>query len=85
MGWSTLALGLADSGAELWWLALPGFVASLLGARFPVATGILEITLLAAGIALLPETHLEWSVVSAALVLGGRALQAVLLLRERGG
>lgn len=83
MGWSTLALGLADSGSELWWLALPGFLAALVGPRAPLATGVVEVVLLAAGIALLPATHLEWSVVAAALVLFGRALQSVLVLRAR--
>ena len=83
MGWATLALALAESGSSLWWVALPGYVAAVVGARAPFVTGAIEITLLAAGIALLPDAYLEWSVVSAGLVLAGRALQTWQLLQER--
>lgn len=85
MGWSTFALGLAESGGRAWWLTIPGFLASLFGARFPIASLLVEIALLAAGLALLPAHAFEWGVVGAALVLVARALQITLLVRERGG
>lgn len=85
MGWATLALGLAESGSRVWWLALPGFVAALVGARAPVITAAVEIVLLAAGMALLPEAKREWSVVAAVLIVAGRTLQTALVLRARAG
>ncbi len=85
MGWSTLALGLAQGGSRLWWLALPGFLAALVGRRAPLGSGVVEISLLAAGLALLVDAQLDWGIVAAALVLCGRALQAALLAKERAG
>lgn len=85
MGWATLALALAARESTAWWLALPGFLAAVAGARAPVLTGAIEVTLLAAGLALLPAAFLEWSVVSAGLIVAGRALQTALLFRERAG
>lgn len=81
MGWATLALGLAERGDRLWWLVVPGFAAALLGARFPKASAALEVTVLAAGIALLTGPLLEWALVAALLIVAARALQIALTLK----
>lgn len=85
MGWATLALGLAQHGSELWWLSLPGLLAALFSMRFPRTTGALDIVLLSAGLALLPEGAMSWGITAAVLVMLGRALSVALLLRARMG
>lgn len=84
MGWATLSLGLANTGSRAWWIGLPGFVASLVGRRYPVASAVSEITLLAAGLALFPTVLNEWGLVGASLVLVARGIHLTLSFRERG-
>lgn len=85
MGWATLALGLAQHGSELWWLSLPGLFAALFAVRFPRASGVLEVVLLSAGLALLPEVAASWGITAAVLVMVGRALAVAFVLRARMG
>lgn len=85
MGWCTLALGLAQQGSAVWWLAAPGLLASLFAGRAPKVTAAAEILLLATGLTLLPSAAISWGVTAAALVLLARGAAMAERLRQRTG
>jgi hypothetical protein len=73
-GWSTVAFGLARHGAGPAALAGAGFVAAVVQRSFFRATLSLEVILLAAAFAYLPQADLEWAYAGAVLIVGGRSL-----------
>jgi len=72
-GWSTVAVGVAQTGSAVFWLALLGGLIGLFQLRAIISTAVAELVLLGLLLTLAPPGRADWVWVGGLLIVIGRA------------